>query len=140
LLKNFEPEFGHKIDFAFAIDAMTIDTIFIEVNGVPAVVIGGDTFEVNGNNLYPLSVEKTDDFSIGLYPNPNNGSFNVELIGYTGVVDMQLYDLSGKIVHQDKLISMRGTSQNFQLNLSPGIYLVRFNGELINETMRVVIE
>ena len=140
LLKNFEPEFGHKIDFAFAIDAMTIDTIFIEVNGVPVVVIGGDTFEVNGNNLYPLSVEKTDDFSIGLYPNPNNGSFNVELIGYTGVVDMQLYDLSGKIVHQDKLISMRGTSQNFQLNLSPGIYLVRFNGELINETMRVVIE
>ena len=83
--------------------------------GVPAVVIGGDTFEVNGNNLYPLSIEKTDDFSIGLYPNPNKGSFNVELIGYTGVVNMQLYDLSGKIVHHDKLISMRGTSQKLSI-------------------------
>jgi len=140
LLKNFESEFGHKIDFAFAVDAMTIDTIEMEINGVPVVIIGGDTFEVNGDDLYPLSVEKLDGFDLGIYPNPNNGSFNVELLGYTGVIEMQLYDLSGKIVHQDKLISMGGTMRSFQLDLKPGMYLARFNGELVNETRRIIIE
>lgn len=139
ILQSFEPEFGNKLDFAFAIDAMTIDTIWSEVNGFPVAIIGGDTFEVNGDDLYPLSVEKTEDFNLNVYPNPNNGSFYVEMIGYTGKVEIEIMDLSGKRVYQETVGSMQGMAKSFDLNLTSGIYLLKLNGPQLNETRRVVI-
>lgn len=139
ILQSFEPEFGNKLDFAFAIDAMTIDTIWSEVNGFPVAIIGGDTFEVNGDDLYPLSVEKTEDFNLNVYPNPNNGSFYVEMIGYTGKVEIEIMDLSGKRVYQETTGSMQGMAKSFDLNLTSGIYLLKLNGPQLNETRRVVI-
>jgi hypothetical protein len=67
------------------------------------------------------NIVETEPFKI--YPNPNNGQFNVELNGYSGVINLVVYDLMGK-----QVLANNGIENQLQLNISEqpkGIYLVK---------------
>ncbi len=64
--------------------------------------------------------------SVCVFPNPSEGSFTVSLVN-TGVVDLRIADLSGRIVR-----TMRSSSAQIQLDLGDqplGCYTLLVSGE-----------
>ncbi|RUA34574.1 MAG: hypothetical protein DSY77_04720, partial [Bacteroidetes bacterium] len=56
-------------------------------------------------NVYdPLSIDESDFANINVYPNPNEGTFTVDLrkLNTTNDVTVELYTISGQLIHQSK--------------------------------------
>jgi hypothetical protein len=141
IAKTFESEFGNKIEYAFAIDAMTKDTVFTVVDGQDIVVIGGDTLVEIDGGYAPLSVAKTEGSGLmSIYPNPNAGSFYLELLNYSGELDMEVYSIAGQLIHKELLTSNRNFARKFDLRLTTGIYMVHLSGDGYSDTKKIVVE
>lgn len=141
VVESFEPEFGHKIEYAFAIDAMTIDTVTVEVNGQTAYVIGGDTFTMINGELYPLGIaQQSVPVEMNVYPNPNRGSFYIELHNYIGEAQLSIRNISGQLVHSSILPVKGSFARKYDLRLSSGVYLIEVMGDGMLETRKMVIE
>jgi hypothetical protein len=59
-----------------------------------------------------------------VYPNPNSGSFSVQLRGYPVIktADITIYDVTGRLLVREKM-ETNGVKE-FSLNLQTGIYLI----------------
>ena len=82
----------------------------------------------------PISVTcKGNESSMTVYPNPNNGSFTIEIHSETVVQDASLIlmDLTGKTISTQSITISSGTSlvlfENF--NLQNGTYFIQVNGK-----------
>ena len=104
------------------------DTIFLGAHAGPT--------NVNACALTPIQVGiqniASDNIS-RIYPNPNNGTFVIELKDYTANVEVALYDLTGRIVYYAK-----ETSNLINVNLNQvnsGMYLVEVkSGNLVSRS------
>ncbi|HYD90870.1 MAG TPA: T9SS type A sorting domain-containing protein, partial [Flavobacterium sp.] len=72
-----------------------------------------------------------------LSPNPNDGTFNI-LLGdkLKGEVTVKIFDLSGKVIYQDKF-----TDSSFNLSLpklSSGMYIVQLSSASDQETIKFI--
>ncbi|RYM35986.1 T9SS type A sorting domain-containing protein [Brumimicrobium glaciale] len=81
----------------------------------------------------PISVSCTgNENSMTVYPNPNNGTFIIEISSDNGYSDVQLFmtDATGKIVVSEEIDISNGTTQFTvnKLDLSKGVYLVSIIG------------
>ena len=73
------------------------------------VIAGNNDFPIPGNimklDALELNYVNTTDFSekiisnLSVFPNPTNDIINVELENYNGEISLDLYDLSGKLLH-----------------------------------------
>lgn len=110
LIKNFEPEFGRTVFYAFSVGNLnTVDEI------------GSDPF-------------------IELFPNPNNGTFNLRVIGIDGNSKVEVINSIGQVI-SDKSVEDNG-ELNLHFNLpvqKSGIYFVRVinNGKMFTKKMMV---
>ena len=141
IAKTFESEFGNKIEYAFAIDAMTKDTVFTVLDGQDVLVIGGDTLVEIDGGYAPLSITEIEGNGLmSIYPNPNAGSFYLELLNYSGELDMEVYNMAGQLIHKELLMSNRNFARKFDLRLTTGIYMVHLSGDGYSDTKKVVVE
>ncbi len=109
---TFESEFGRRISYSFSID-MTVDA-----DDMPA------------NTAYSK-----------VFPNPNNGSFSVELMGYEGEVNLALYNALGELLTQRQLDVNIAVVEQFEVEQLPaGIYLMKITSEDKETTHKVVID
>jgi hypothetical protein len=77
--------------------------------------------------LMPVKVDEYDNLqnSIKLFPNPNTGNVNLKWDGIkNGEAKVIVLDITGKAVFDTTLQITNGLS-NFNLNLSPGTFLVK---------------
>jgi hypothetical protein len=75
--------------------------------------------------------EQSSFFPLALYPNPNDGRFTVVAEGLdAGAVSLEVLDLSGRIVHQQRINTAQGrVNEPLALDMAPGTYVVRlFDG------------
>ena len=76
---------------------------------------------------------------VDIYPVPAQNVLNVNITGYTGVSDIQVYDANGS-----RVMTQRTGDTNTQLNVSKlpaGLYLVRvMNGESVISSRKIVKE
>jgi hypothetical protein len=101
------------------------DRIFIAQNeGNYAVLISQDGCQsISPCNEYsttpPLSISNRE-FSIALYPNPNSGSFNVDLGKVSANSTITITDILGKVIR----VESAGNRQlvTLELKTSPGVY------------------
>jgi hypothetical protein len=72
-------------------------------------------------------VEKTD-FDVQLYPNPNDGDFNVTVAGILAEdpIKYQILDLNGKIVLNAKKVDSMSFSVS-TLGIEPGMYYLKLD-------------
>ena len=80
-----------------------------------------------------INSEKNNLFNI--YPNPNNGIFNVNLNTQNAV--LTIIDINGKIVLKENI------NQSLTLNLSSlneGLFLINLNGEKFNISKKILIK
>ena len=70
---------------------------------------------------------------IKLYPNPNTGSFSVN-IAETALASslLRMYNVNGQLVHEQQLSGKDNGLYELHVELSNGIYLVEVNGVLNN--------
>ncbi|MEM6342446.1 MAG: PKD domain-containing protein [Bacteroidota bacterium] len=75
------------------------------------------------------SIEEEFGLELELFPNPNQGSFQVNLtLPKAHELDLSIYDLNGKIVLEKELGNVRQYQEQFDLpNLSEGIYFLKLN-------------
>ena len=79
-----------------------------------------------------------------LYPNPNNGTFNVEVDGVVGeVVEGKLFSTDGKLVSEFRLGASNGTAKNtleMSHKLAAGTYYLGLYNEERAAIVRFVKE
>lgn len=79
------------------------------------------------------------DFTI--YPNPNNGSFNVEANNLTGLYELAVYDMRGrKIYHHQPILNGGNWIENIQLEAQAGMYLIELSGNGTKAVKKFVVK
>ena len=80
------------------------------------------------------------DFAI--YPNPNNGNFNVQFTSTTGnQIKVGIHDMRGRLVFENEYQNTGTFNQNLQLNgVQSGIYMVTVQDGERKEVKKIVIE
>ena len=72
-----------------------------------------DESEVNSNEIL-------------LYPNPTEEDVNIKTVNFdVEMIDVEVYDASGKIVFENRSIDMISGVGHFKLNITNGIYFVK---------------
>jgi hypothetical protein len=73
------------------------------------------------------------------YPNPNQGEFYITLNRSQSIEDIEINDISGKIVYRNKLFG-NGFFKIVVHNIKPGVYFVKMTiaGEMIIQ--KIIVE
>jgi hypothetical protein len=89
-----------------------------------------------------LSVNSEDWVGLQIFPNPNNGNFNVNFTPQSGEnIEIQLYDLLGREVYSREFESTGDFSESISLNSSvSGIYLLKIKDGQRSITRKIVMD
>jgi len=90
---------------------------------------------------YPTGVNEASGVgALRVFPNPFNGEVRLQANGWDGSVAITVFDLSGKILHQQISTGESLTaSETIQLdNLAPGVYILRVDGDKQSSQQRIV--
>lgn len=84
-----------------------------------------------------LSTTTFDAFGMVLFPNPNNGSFNIKLPHDNEKYSLEVFDVLGQIVHHQKVVN---DGEMIHLsNLKTGIYTVKLMSESQSSQIKKII-
>ena len=105
------------------LDTTAGDSIEVYITGgnsdlqIPGNVMTIDALELNYLASTELSENKLSNLSV--FPNPTNNIINIELENYNGEINLEFYDLSGKLLKST-------ISKNLDIEeYSSGIYLLK---------------
>ena len=89
-----------------------------------------------------LSSESYEISDLVLYPNPNNGNFNIQFTSTSGnEINVKVHDLRGREIFTKKYLNTGLFNENLQLNnAQSGIYLVTIQDGSSKVTKKIVIE
>lgn len=101
-----------------------------------------NSWSINLCSIAPLSVEENTLSDFALYPNPNNGNFN---IAFTSVsekpISVNVYDMRGRQIYNNDFSNTGNFNQSINLdNVQSGVYLVNVTDGENKITKRIVIE
>lgn len=106
-----------------------------DYNRLPELYISNSKITMNTSDIFVNSATK-DSFKI--YPNPTSSEINVVSTDQSKIQQIQLYDLTGKLME----IGMYNSNE-VKLNLSKynaGIYLVKVKTEKSTSTQKVIVK
>lgn len=89
--------------------------------------IDGWSLELCSTTAVPLGVQESTIQNFTLYPNPNNGDFNVQF-NSTSLenIELSVYDVRGRQIYLNSYANNGFFNENIQLNnLQSGVYLVK---------------
>ena len=89
--------------------------------------------EIEYNSVYS-NIE--DEFKLSVFPNPNNGNFNVEF-KKSDFLTARIFDLNGKEIISKECSDLCNFSLN---NIPKGIYLLKLNNDKVNFIKKVIID
>jgi hypothetical protein len=95
------------------------------------ILAQSQTYNVLAENSFTKTNSK-------LYPNPNNGIFQIDLPNQLSEAQLEVFDFSGKKVFEN-LTYPSGTRINLP-QLSKGIYIVKILGDNYTENIKLLIE
>jgi PKD repeat protein len=94
------------------------------------------TQQVVVDRLNNEQIGNQTDFNI--YPNPNNGTFNIEITGNHQQSTIEIYSLVGELIASYNVENNQVKTITLD-NISKGIYLVKVNNEQNNKVRKVHI-
>lgn len=106
-----------------------------------------DGGQINGWSLNicsvqpPLSTNENTFSDFVLYPNPNNGNFNIQFTSSSSNrVKIAVYDMRGRIIFENDYANQAVFNENIQLNnVQAGVYLLNVTDGDRKEVKRIVI-
>jgi subtilisin-like proprotein convertase family protein len=79
--------------------------------------------------------------NIKVYPNPSNGNFFIKSKDLGGNAKVAIYDMNGRVVHTSGFNVLTGESTNeFNVNLTKGVYLLKVTSPKANYTQKLIIK
>lgn len=126
-----QSETGNTLAYAQFMHGQQITCIYVDENGCESPA---------STPLLSIGSELTNQpFSI--FPNPNNGLFEVQFGEVSGSVNIKITDVSSRVVYAKAINAANNHSETIDLTgLESGVYQVSFNGESLNTTQSVVIK
>ena len=85
-----------------------------------------------------VNVNENTNLAFNLYPNPNNGTFTVELPEYTKDVRIEILNIQGDVIYSDVLVANRNN-----INISDyakGIYFVKLISDKTERVEKIIIQ
>ena len=122
------------------IGTITVDGEEVELPEIYPLISYTYTFEpVTANHTLVVTFVYVDSYdlldnagSISVYPNPNNGTFNIDFSSIEGDATYQIVNASGAVVETHDINVINGATTNFNHNLAAGTYFVRIiNGDKV---------
>lgn len=100
----------------------------------PAAAI--DSGEVIGTEVAPLN-----DWDARIYPNPNDGVFNIMITGSSAALDVMVFNVIGEKVYQLEILAEHGAKIDLT-SLDKGLYVVQVVDEKRGEvrTLRMQVK
>ncbi|MEM6515712.1 MAG: reprolysin-like metallopeptidase [Bacteroidota bacterium] len=97
---------------------------------------------------YTVNVEEslsTDENVFGgfqIFPNPNEGVFNVKLnLNNSNKVDIKVFDIRGRSVYDQTFVNQGNFNEEIDLNsVQSGLYLVQVSDGLKSATKKIIVE
>jgi hypothetical protein len=89
--------------------------------------------------INPLNAK---DVSLALYPNPNNGIFNLAINNYdSGVLTLEIIDVMGKTLFSEEvLVSTKKYQRDLDYGLANGLYFLKISNGNRMRTIRFVVQ
>lgn len=84
-----------------------------------------DNYTTNCFDFSVAGVEQPSEIEVGMYPNPNDGTFTLEL-GNATEGTVQIFDHIGRLVHET---TINGGKTVLNTQLSAGVYQLKFSAE-----------
>jgi hypothetical protein len=102
-----------------------------EPGSYAVIITSGDCSDTS--DCVEISISGLPDIAsnVLLYPNPNNGSFTIDLGGIVAHMDISICETDGRVIRKYTVTNERYLS--IDINAEPGLYLVKIN--LGNENM-----
>ena len=122
----------------YYLDTIAGDSIEVYITGgnsdlpIPGNVMTIDALELNYLNSTELSENKISNLSV--FPNPTNNIINIALENYNGEINLEFYDLSGKL-----LKSTNSKTLDIE-EYSSGIYLLKVSYDNKFQKVKIIKE
>jgi len=88
------------------------------------------------------SISEGSDIGLKIYPNPNNGTFNLVLEGHgTESMILEILNNVGQIVYKEEIERLNGNYKSL-INISEyseGVYMLRLSGDQTNILQRLIV-
>jgi hypothetical protein len=106
-------------------------TVRVTVNGCSAesevmLITGTDPYSANSSTI--------------LYPNPNRGFFWVELPKDQGSIQIDIFDIQGRLIYSDTEVRPNIPRRWLEISGGSGIHLLRTTSEKSTQTIKFLIE
>ena len=87
-------------------------------------------------------VDIASSMNLNIYPNPTNGIFTIDINGINSNMDMQIYNIQGKIIRNEKLNNDNSTyTREIDLSTYPkGIYFVKLINTNFTKVAKVILQ
>jgi len=120
----------------------------VDINSLGDIIIFGSPFtDDNGDNTGKVQIFKNSNvlsisernlgYDVDLFPNPNNGNFNLKSPESKDKVLIKISDVLGKEVFQKK--DFLGQNTEINSELKPGVYFVNIRANEVNQTVKIII-
>ena len=94
--------------------------------------------EGEGNNI---GIDESAVSEWTVFPNPNDGQFSLTYIGANGNVNIEVDDLTGRVVYSEQVSLAKGANHNIDLSgLSAGNYNVRLTANGARTEQRLMVK
>jgi hypothetical protein len=91
----------------------------------------GTLNSLNNDKTYPEAVFR-------IYPNPNNGSFALQIMNHSGPGEVTIMNIAGKLIYRTRVPDNQEHWVN--LDLRRGLYFVTVRGENVLLTKKLIVE
>ncbi|CAN5410315.1 hypothetical protein BH09BAC1_BH09BAC1_25800 [soil metagenome] len=121
-----------------------------QLQGQGQVRIKFEAVSRNGNNIYlddinlhywTVGIESTLPLpGLKLYPNPASKMVMLQIAGYSGTAQVEVYNLQGKALTNHEVV-LGGAGASIDVStLSPGLYLVKVTSQVGERYVKLVVE
>lgn len=147
-IAGWEAATGNNRSLLYVVrDGVTREIQPVTIGSFGAGVTLTATFTGGIQGVYSFARQQslpTDSFEfneVGVYPNPNNGTFNIQFTPSSEKINVVVFDLRGRVI-LDKQYQNNGLfNESIQLNnVESGIYLVRIQDGSRKIAKKIIIE
>lgn len=86
-----------------------------------------------------LKIDYFQNDVVSVFPNPTSDDVTIKINNYSGSLEIQLFDLNGRMIVEKTINSFSIEEQVSLKGLSSGVYLLKLNGENISSTKKLIV-